>query len=50
LCFEVERTLVEQLEMPVLHDDQHGTAVATLAAATNAMRRAVSNSRRRTSA
>ncbi|RIL04774.1 MAG: NAD-dependent malic enzyme 1 [Proteobacteria bacterium] len=40
VCFEVERRLVEQLEMPVLHDDQHGTAVATLAAATNAMRRA----------
>lgn len=40
VCFEVERRLVERLEMPVLHDDQHGTAVATLAAATNAMRRA----------
>jgi malate dehydrogenase (oxaloacetate-decarboxylating) len=40
VCFEVERRLVEKLEMPVLHDDQHGTAVATLAAATNAMRRA----------
>jgi malate dehydrogenase (oxaloacetate-decarboxylating) len=40
VCFEVERRLVEALSMPVLHDDQHGTAVATLAAATNAMRRA----------
>jgi malate dehydrogenase (oxaloacetate-decarboxylating) len=40
VCFEVERRLVESLEMPVLHDDQHGTAVATLAAAQNAMRRA----------
>lgn len=40
VCFEVERRLVEALEMPVLHDDQHGTAVATLAAATVAMRRA----------
>ena len=39
-CFEVERRLVEALEMPVLHDDQHGTAVAVLAAAQNAMRRA----------
>jgi len=39
-CFEVERRLVEALEMPVLHDDQHGTAVAALAAASNAMRRA----------
>jgi malate dehydrogenase (oxaloacetate-decarboxylating) len=40
VCFEVERRLVEALEMPVLHDDQHGTAVATLAAAQTAMRRA----------
>jgi malate dehydrogenase (oxaloacetate-decarboxylating) len=40
VCFEVERRLVEALEMPVLHDDQHGTAVATLAAATVAMQRA----------
>lgn len=40
VCFEVERRLVEHLEMPVLHDDQHGTAVAALAASLNAMRRA----------
>jgi malate dehydrogenase (oxaloacetate-decarboxylating) len=40
VCFEVERRLVEALAMPVLHDDQHGTAVATLAAGTNAMTRA----------
>jgi malate dehydrogenase (oxaloacetate-decarboxylating) len=40
VCFEVERRLVEALEMPVLHDDQHGTAVAVLAAALNAMHRA----------
>jgi len=39
-CFEVERRLVETLEMPVLHDDQHGTAVAALAAALTATRRA----------
>lgn len=39
-CFEVERRLVESLEMPVLHDDQHGTAVAVLAAALNACSRA----------
>ncbi len=39
-CFEVERRLVESLEMPVLHDDQHGTAVAVLAAALNAAARA----------
>jgi malate dehydrogenase (oxaloacetate-decarboxylating) len=40
VCFEVERLLVESLEMPVLHDDQHGTAVAVLAAAVNATTRA----------
>jgi malate dehydrogenase (oxaloacetate-decarboxylating) len=40
VCFEVEERLVEELEMPVLHDDQHGTAVAALAAAENATRRA----------
>ena len=39
-CFEVEEQLVETLAMPVLHDDQHGTAVAALAAATNATERA----------
>lgn len=39
VCFEVERRLVESLEMPVLHDDQHGTAVAVLAAAVNACER-----------
>ncbi len=39
-CFEVERRLESALQMPVLHDDQHGTAVAVLAAATVAMERA----------
>jgi malate dehydrogenase (oxaloacetate-decarboxylating) len=39
-CFEVERRLVEALEMPVLHDDQHGTAVAVLAATQVAAARA----------
>jgi malate dehydrogenase (oxaloacetate-decarboxylating) len=39
-CFHVEERLVAELEMPVLHDDQHGTAVAALAATTNAMTRA----------
>jgi malate dehydrogenase (oxaloacetate-decarboxylating) len=39
-CFRVEERLVAELEMPVLHDDQHGTAVAVLAAVTNAMQRA----------
>ena len=40
VCFEVERRLVEALEMPVLHDDQHGTAVAALAATEVATQRA----------
>ncbi|HEX2484383.1 MAG TPA: NAD(P)-dependent oxidoreductase [Myxococcota bacterium] len=40
VCFDVERRLVESLEMPVLHDDQHGTAVAVHAALENAMKRA----------
>src|SRR5579883_1244724 len=35
-CFEVERRLVEALDIPVMHDDQHGTAVVTLAALINA--------------
>jgi len=39
-CFHVEERLVAELEMPVLHDDQHGTAVAALAAVTNATARA----------
>jgi malate dehydrogenase (oxaloacetate-decarboxylating) len=39
-CFEIERRLQERLEIPVMHDDQHGTAVVTTAALTNACRRA----------
>ncbi len=39
-CFEIERLLRERLSKPVLHDDQHGTAVVALAALTNAARRA----------
>nr|WP_231567681.1 NADP-dependent malic enzyme [Sinomonas humi] len=35
-CFELERRLIEALDMPVMHDDQHGTAVVALAALTNA--------------
>jgi len=31
-CFEIERQLIERLDIPVFHDDQHGTAVVTLAA------------------
>ena len=37
-CFEVERRLIEDLDMPVMHDDQHGTAVVILAALANACR------------
>jgi len=37
-CFEIERALVERAGRPVLHDDQHGTAVVVLAALTNACR------------
>lgn len=35
-CFEVERRLIERLDIPVMHDDQHGTAVVILAALINA--------------
>jgi malate dehydrogenase (oxaloacetate-decarboxylating) len=35
-CFEIEARLIEALDMPVMHDDQHGTAVVVLAALTNA--------------
>ncbi|MDX2852190.1 NADP-dependent malic enzyme [Streptomyces sp. PA03-3a] len=37
-CFEIERKLQERLDIPVFHDDQHGTAVVTLAALRNATR------------
>lgn len=35
-CFEIERRLVEELEIPIMHDDQHGTAIITSAALMNA--------------
>jgi len=35
-CFEIEAALKEQLDIPVFHDDQHGTAVAVIAALLNA--------------
>lgn len=38
-CFEIESRLRERLDIPVLHDDQHGTAVVTLAALLSATRR-----------
>ena len=37
-CFEVERRLREALDIPVFHDDQHGTAIVVLAALLNALR------------
>ncbi|QCW52462.1 NADP-dependent malic enzyme [Nocardioides dongxiaopingii] len=37
-CFEIEDRLKERLDIPVFHDDQHGTAVVALAALTNALR------------
>ncbi len=39
-CFEIEEGLRARLDKPVLHDDQHGTAVVVLAAALNAVKRA----------
>src|ERR1039457_6970299 len=37
-CFEIERRLREKLDIPVFHDDQHGTAIVVLAALMNALR------------
>ena len=37
-CFEIERRLQEECDIPVFHDDQHGTAVVTLAAVINALK------------
>ena len=37
-CFEIERRLKEELDIPVFHDDQHGTAIVVLAGLLNAMR------------
>jgi malate dehydrogenase (oxaloacetate-decarboxylating)/malate dehydrogenase (oxaloacetate-decarboxylating)(NADP+) len=35
-CFEIERRLIEELDIPVMHDDQHGTAIITTAGLINA--------------
>jgi malate dehydrogenase (oxaloacetate-decarboxylating) len=37
-CFEIEKRLIEELDIPVFHDDQHGTAIAVLAGLINALK------------
>ncbi len=37
-CFEIERKLKEKCDIPIFHDDQHGTAIITLAGVTNALK------------
>jgi malate dehydrogenase (oxaloacetate-decarboxylating) len=37
-CFEIEQKLKERCDIPIFHDDQHGTAVVTAAAMINAMK------------
>ena len=37
-CFEIERRLIEELDIPVFHDDQHGTAIVVLCGVVNALR------------
>jgi malate dehydrogenase (oxaloacetate-decarboxylating) len=37
-CFEIERRLKEEMDIPVFHDDQHGTAIVVLSALLNALR------------
>jgi len=37
-CFEIEKRLISELDIPVMHDDQHGTAVVILAAMINALK------------
>ena len=37
-CFEIEKRLIKELDIPVFHDDQHGTAIAVLAGLVNALK------------
>ncbi len=37
-CFEIERRIIERLDIPVMHDDQHGTAIVILAGLVNALK------------
>lgn len=36
-CFEIEQTLKKEMKIPVMHDDQHGTAIISAAALLNAL-------------
>ena len=42
-CFEIEENLINSLQIPVFHDDQHGTAIVVLAGLLNAMKVAGKN-------
>lgn len=42
-CFEIEKRLKEKLDIPIFHDDQHGTAIAVLAALINSLKLAEKN-------
>ena len=46
-CFEIEERLRDELDIPVFHDDQHGTAIVVLAALVNALRVVGKRARRR---
>lgn len=37
-CFEIENTLKEKLDIPVFHDDQHGTAIVVVSAVINSLK------------
>lgn len=37
-CFEIERRLIDKLDIPIMHDDQHGTAIVVLAGLINALK------------
>jgi len=45
-CFEIERKLIEKLNIPVFHDDQHGTAIVVLAAMMNALKKTKKDKRK----
>ena len=42
-CFEIEKRVIEKLDIPVMHDDQHGTAIVVLAGLINALKVAKKN-------